>query len=144
MEEYQLPTFLKGIISEEYYRKWLFKKASSTVRRDRKRGNQTAETAEYRDAIHRAILDSKGKDTYTGEELNWGLLGCYDNEESKKEKRYYKRKFALLPTVDHTDDGLSTADFKICSWRTNDAKNDLALHEFIELCQRVVKFNPIN
>jgi hypothetical protein len=29
------------------------------------------------------------------------------------------------PTVDHVADGLIPSDFVICSWRVNDAKNDL-------------------
>src|SRR6266496_4750038 len=30
------------------------------------------------------------------------------------------------------------ADFKICGWRTNDAKGDLLLEDFVALCSRVV------
>jgi len=53
--------------------------------------------------------------------------------------RTYKAGFALLPTVDHVGDGLGEADFKICAWRTNDAKSDLTHDEFVALCRRVVK-----
>jgi hypothetical protein len=69
------------------------------------------------------------------------LVSKYDNAESKEGKRDYKAQFALLPTVDHVGDGLGVADFKICSWRTNDAKDDLSLNEFVELCHRVVAAN---
>src|SRR5467141_3173963 len=52
--------------------------------------------------------------------------------------RIYKARFALLPTVDHLGDGKGPADFKICGWRTNDAKGDLLLEDFVALCSRVV------
>ena len=41
----------------------------------------------------------------------------------------YKRRFALLPTVDHVDPESTEADFRICGWRTNDCKNDLTITE---------------
>jgi hypothetical protein len=44
-----------------------------------------------------------------------------------------------LPTVDHVGIGLDKADFKICAWRVNDAKNDLGLDEFLELCSQVLE-----
>jgi hypothetical protein len=45
-----------------------------------------------------------------------------------------------LPTVDHVNDGLGPADFRICAWRTNDAKNDQSLDEFVALCRRVIDY----
>jgi hypothetical protein len=54
------------------------------------------------------------------------FVSKYDNDESKKDRRKYKALFGhLLPTVDHVGDGLGEPDFKICGWRTNDAKADL-------------------
>ena len=45
-----------------------------------------------------------------------------------------KKRFTLLPTIDHiTPDVL---EFEICSWVINDAKNDLAPAEFVELCKK--------
>ena len=44
-----------------------------------------------------------------------------------------------MPTVDHVGDGLGEAEFKICAWRTNDAKSDLSYPEFIELCCKVAE-----
>lgn len=82
------------------------------------------------------MRDSAGMDFYTGEALDWLLISKYNNNESKKGGRQYKAKFSLLPTVDHVNDGLGLPDFKICSWRFNDAKNDLSLQEFIELCKK--------
>ena len=86
-----------------------------------------------------AVLSSHGLDAYTGEKLNWTLISKYDNEMSKQLGRKYKHKFALLPTVDHVDDPRQgSGKFNICSWRTNDAKHDLGLDEFIELCEKVL------
>ena len=45
----------------------------------------------------------------------------------------------MLPSVDHVDDGLGKPNFKICSWQTNDSKNDLEYSEFVELCHKVVQ-----
>lgn len=138
MKKYQLPIFLKEIISQDIYERWLHRKAQTHVRRDRNRGNKNCTVGIYKIAIHRAVESSNGIDAYTGELLAWELLSVYDNNESKKLGRKYKAKFALLPTVDHVGDGTGPAHFKICSWRTNDAKNDLSFNEFLELCKKVV------
>ena len=136
--KYQLPAFLDRIVTQEQYEHWLRRKATGHLRRDRERGNSKATGEEYRIAIHKAVVASKGIDAYTGEQLDWSLLSNYDNEESSKHGRAYKKKFALLPSVDHVGDGTGPASFKICSWRTNDAKNDLSLEEFVELCRLIV------
>jgi hypothetical protein len=138
-KRYQLPSFLTGQVKQETYKRWIRRKAQTHVRRDRRRGNQTAIGEEYRVAIHSAVLESGGRDSYTGEELAWSLISKYDNDEAKEYRRDYKRRFALLPTVDHVGDGIGAADFKICSWRTNDAKNDLELSAFLDLCQAVLE-----
>jgi hypothetical protein len=52
--------------------------------------------------------------------------------------REYKARFALLPSVDHVADGTGPADFRMCAWRTNDAKSDLSYQEFLDLCRKVV------
>lgn len=139
--KYQLPQFLLSKTSQEFYERWLHRKAIAHVRRDRERGNTTASNEAYKVAIHQAVVSSFGIDAYTREPLDWTLLSKYDNELSRKGGRVYKAGFALLPTVDHIGDGLGAAAFKICAWRTNDAKNDLSLSDFIELCRRVVTAN---
>jgi hypothetical protein len=140
--KYQLPEFLDGIVKQPQYEQWLHRKALAHVKRDRKRGNKTATNEEYKTAIHQAVNRSGGLDSYTAEQLDWSLIGQYKNAESGKGRRQYKQKFALLPTVDHVGDGLGPADFVICAWRTNDAKNDLPLKDFVDLCRRVVAANP--
>jgi len=136
--KYQRPIFLDDIISQKVYEKWLSRKASTHVRRDRRRGNTFASITEYKSAIHAAVIQCCGRDAYTGEQLRWDLLSKYDNEQSRKGKRAYKAKFALLPSVDHVGDGSGPANFKICGWRTNDAKNDLSYEDFHSLCKKIV------
>lgn len=137
--KYQLPPFLTGKVTQEAYERWLRRKAQAHIKRDRHRGNKTANAEAYRVAIHEAVLESYGCDSYTGEELNWSLISQYDNDKSRENGRYYKHRFALLPTIDHVGDGTGSADFKICSWRTNDAKSDLEMSAFLALCQVVLE-----
>lgn len=113
------------------------------VRRDRKRGNKSATNEKYKIAIHTAVEKSEGRDFYTGEELDWALISTYDNAKSKSGGRKYKAKFALLPSVDHVDDGLGDANFRICAWRTNEAKNDMSLEEFVALCEKVIRHSKL-
>lgn len=138
MRKYDLTDDMLKYVQQEVYQRWLYRKAAAHVKRDRKRGNESAKPAAYRIAIHAAVCKSGGVDAYTGEKLDWTLLSQYDNAQSQKHKRKYKHSFALLPTVDHVGDGLGAADFKICAWRTNDAKNDLSYEEFVALCHRVI------
>lgn len=142
--KYELPEFLRGVVSQADYERWLHRKARAHVKRDRKRGNKSATGAEYRAAIHKAVTTCGGRDVYTGEPLAWHLISKYTNDESKNGRRKYKAGFAQLPTVDHVADGLGPADFAICGWRTNDAKGDLSLAEFIELCTTIVRFHNLS
>ena len=136
--KYQIPEFLYSKLTQAQFEKWLRGRAAAHVKRDRKRGNIAATGADYRMAIHRAVVHSDGRDHYTGEPLDWPLVGKYSNAESKARKRHYKATLALLPTIDHVGDGLGEADFKLCAWRTNDAKSDLTHDDFVALCRRVV------
>jgi hypothetical protein len=139
--KYQLSSTMAALIDQTPYERWLARKASAHVRRDRKRGNSEVSIEAYKLAIHKAVEASGGKDAYTGEALGWNLISTYDNEHSRVGRRQYKASLGSLPTVDHVGDGLGPADFKICSWRTNSAKNDLNLLDFIDLCRRVVAHN---
>ncbi len=119
------------------YRRWLHRKAIAHVRRDRARDRPWTRV-QYRQAIHDAVLASGGRDAYTGEVLDWSLISTYCNDASATGRHAYKRTFALLPTVDHVEADSPTSGFRICSWRTNDAKNDLSPDAFIALCRRVI------
>jgi hypothetical protein len=140
VRKYARPAFLNGICDQEKYERWLRRAAKRHVKRDRTRGNRLASAELYRLAIHRAASGGGEFDSYTGERLDWSLICTYNNAEAKAKRRKYKALFALLPSVDHVGDGTGPADFKVCAWRTNDAKNDLSFNEFLELCRRVCKF----
>ena len=128
----------EGISPARYWR-WLARKAATHCKRDRRRiANNSITIANYKQLIHNAVCKSGGFDWYTGEELQWDLLSKYNNEESKARKSIYKSEFALLPTVDHVFVTSGKYDFVICGLRTNDAKNDLNLEEFVALCRRVI------
>lgn len=139
MEEYICPEFILN--SNEYFR-WLKRKASSHIARDRKRYLPDKYTVCcYRRRIHDAVLRSNGKDEYTGIDLDWSLINQYNNASSSEKKATYRKKFYNLPTLDHTYNKNDPTDFRICSWKVNDAKNDLTLDEFIKLCETILKFN---
>ena len=137
-KKYQLPGFLKGQVEQAQYSKWLQAKARSHRGRDKRRGNLEATNAAHKLAIHRAIVDSGGVDEYTGEELHWHLIGTWDNHEAKAGRRLHKEKYRLLPTIDHAGDGMGEPNFKICSYRTNDAKHMMSHDEFIAFCRLFV------
>ena len=90
----------------------------------------------FRLAIHDAVVASGGVDAYTGHPLRWDLISTYDNEKSKAGKRAYKQGLGDLPSVDHVADGVEALDFRICAWRTNDAKSDLTYEEFLKLSKK--------
>ncbi|MBJ6749882.1 hypothetical protein [Geomonas anaerohicana] len=138
-KKYQAPHFLHEKVTHETYERWLRRKAQAHLKRDRLRGNTTATGETYRVAIHEAVEASGGLDAYTGEALDWSLISQYDNDKSQAQRRAYKKGFALLPTVDHVGDGTGAADFRICGWRTNDLKNDLAFDELLEVCRSVLE-----
>ena len=138
MAKRTLPTFLESVVTREAYERWLLRKAAAHVKRDRNRGH-TCSDAAYRHAIHEAVVRSGGNDAYTGERLDWSLISTYDNAASKIGRHAYKAGFALLPTVDHVASDATSASFKICGWRTNDAKHDLSVDSFFDLCRSVLE-----
>ena len=135
---YHLPHFLSGLINREQYMKWLQRKAAAHVLRDRHRTGTHIQLAHYKRKIHAAVCESNGIDWYTGEALRWDQISKYNNEQSKQGRSVYKATFALLPSVDHVANDNGEYDFVICAWRTNDAKNDLSLADFVQLCRKVV------
>lgn len=121
------------------YRGWLDKQATKMRTRDRKRGGIYGKAA-ARAAIHAAVVTSEGRDHWTGEPLDWHLLGTYDNDESQRLGGVYKRQLALLPTIDHRNN-TPEADFVICGWRTNDSKHDQSIEELKAFCRMVLEHN---
>ena len=137
--KYELPPFLKDKgVTRQVYVRWLRRKAQAHARRDRRRWSQTIRISVYKEAIHQAVVRSKGRDFYTHEELDWSLISKYDNRDSQSKGVEYKKKFALLPTVDHADPESKKTDFQICGWRTNDCKNDLTLAELRSFCETLL------
>lgn len=137
--KYELPAFLEGTVERPPYVEWLHRKAQAHARRDRKRWNLPIRVSRYKQAIHRAVLDSGGRDFYTHEPLDWSLLSEWDNREAQRGGGSYKRRFALLPTVDHWDPESREANFRICGWRTNDCKNDLTVAELRTFCETLLR-----
>lgn len=142
--KYERPPFLVRHVSQTEYEKWLSSKANTHIKRDQNRGNRQSTREQYKLAIHNAVVESEGLDAYTGKPLRWDLIRAYNNTDSEREGRKYKAKFSDLPTVDHVGDGIGHPDFRICSWKVNDAKNELSLDEFVALCEVVLEFNRKN
>ena len=134
--KYNIPEFFKGKIGQVAYNRWLSRKASAHVKRDRNRGFKNATIAEYKQAIHEAVTRSKGKDEYTGWELDWHKINTYRNDEARREGSSYMKNFSKLPTVDHSSPGV--VKFKICSLIINDMKSYLTLSEFKKNCRAVL------
>ena len=84
----------------------------------------------YFEAVYEALKCCGGKDRYTGEELNWKItLSQEPNEFSEIEKRQNR------VTFDHKNGrNLEKLEFAVCAGRTNDAKNDLPMGDFVKLC----------
>jgi len=137
--KYPLPSFLEGRCTHPVYIKWLSNKGDSLFKRDLKRHKPYAANASlsrYKEIIHKAVMDGGQYDPYTGDALAWELISKWDTSHEQPEG--YKRKFALMPTVDHVTPNV--LEFEICSWQTNDCKADLSPAEFVEFCKKVVKY----
>jgi hypothetical protein len=136
--KYPLPDCLIDVIPQKKYSNWLDAKAKAHVKRDLKLRPDITKI-EYKKKIHEAVIRSEGKDAYTGEALDWSLISTWNNKEAKAHGTRYKSKFALLPSVDHVSERRDQTDFTICAWRTNAAKNDLSIENFVQLCEKVLK-----
>ena len=140
LAKYPLPSFLQGKCKPSLYYKWLKNKADTLLKRDKNRGKPyalTATIAVYKGKIHDAVTIAGERDPFTGETLAWELIDTWDTSHDQPDG--YKRRFALMPTVDHV-----TADvlqFEICSLKINDAKCDLTPAEFVDLCRQVVTYH---
>ena len=122
------------------YPGWVQRKAVTLCKRDQKRGG-SGNVQQYRLAIHDAVVASEGRDHWTGEPLDWELIGTYDNQEAAAGKGAHKKQYAMLPTIDHRNNK-ADADFVICAWRTNDAKHDMTPEELLTFCRAVIAYSP--
>jgi hypothetical protein len=140
--KYVVPDTIKTQCSRAKYSRWLQRKTAAHVKRDREKATRNRRyptNTLYAQMIHSAVLDSKGRDFYTGEPLDWSLISKWDNASANRGKGQHKKAFALLPTVDHTEDEQGTLIFVICAYYVNDAKSNLTLKEFYQLCERVLE-----
>ena len=119
----------------------LRRKAMAVTRRDKRRGGKY-NVKQAIDAIDEAFHRCNGFDPYDGSKLDPELLGEYKNDEAKAQGAAYKRRFAMLPTIDHVK-AEPIPDFQIVSWQTNDAKGDMTPEEFIAYCYRVAEIRLI-
>ena len=85
--------------------------------------------------MREAVVLSQGQDACTGESQDGHLISPYDHEASKQGCHGCKADFAMLPTGDHVDAAAVAADSRIRAWKTNDAKNDLLIKDFLGLCE---------
>jgi hypothetical protein len=139
--KYPLPAFLKDRCTPSVYKKWLDNKADTLLKRDRKRGRPYAAAATdafYKQLIHRAIMEAGEFDPFTGDRLAWELISTWDTSPAHAPEPGYRKKFALMPTVDHIDPELCA--FEICALQTNACKSDLDPAEFVAFCRRVAGF----
>jgi hypothetical protein len=88
-------------------------------------------------AIIAAFCRSNGRDHYTGERLDWNLIGTWARAAEGQRGAEYRRQFLRLPSIDHDFTNPGDPQFHICSWRMNDAKNDLTLEESLALAKKV-------
>lgn len=136
MKKYPLPPCLQKAngLTEEAFRRWLQRKAQAHVRRDKdpRRKRQAVTAGAYKLRIYDAVIESQGRDYFTGQSLRWDLLSKWNNEEAETGGAAYRKEFWELPSVDHDGDA-----FRICSWRMNDSKNDQTIAEFLELADLV-------
>jgi hypothetical protein len=115
------------------YNIWLTAQANSCRGRDRKLITPLPSLSEYKEAIHLAVVRSRGLDEYTGDLLQWNRL---NHERPPAGGRKSHRKRGLWPSVDHYH-GTGRLNYKICSGLTNTAKGALDHQEFVKLCRKV-------
>jgi len=136
--KYERPSFLIGKISQATYNHWVRSKSKTHFGRDKKRGNTAISNEKYKMAIHLAVSQSSAT-INTRVKHSIGLWsGNTTTKKLKREAENIKLPLLFLPTIDHCDDGLGSANFKLCSYRTNDAKHDSSYSDFVDLCRRVI------
>ena len=113
------------------------RRAVTLCTRDQKRGG-SGNVQQYHLAIHQAVLASEGHDHWTGEWLDWQLIGTDDPKGAAADLGEHRKKFAMLPTIAHRSSD-SDPDFGLCAWRTSDATHDMTPEELLTFCTAVVK-----
>jgi putative endonuclease len=142
--KYLPPPWLENIFTVAEYEHLLDERAEDIYRRDlaAKRPYALAGSkAFYKEQIHKAIWENGEKDPYTGDTLDWTLVGKWDSRKNKAPAKLsagrFSKAFYLLPVVDHIDPNAPQLAFEICSWIVNECKSDLNPADFVALCARV-------
>jgi hypothetical protein len=145
--KYPLPPLLEGIATVSQYDKWLNNKAD-TVRKDdltmKRPFALTCSKAVYKQKIHGAIMNSDGKDPFTGDLLRWDLVKEWKSKgkgriAGNKISKYgaFDKKFFLKPVIDHCNPYSDTLELEICSWIVNESKTIMTPEEYVALCGKV-------
>jgi hypothetical protein len=101
----------------------------SQTRPEEKRACAFAQQDEARDCDRDRAVEC---DVYTDDPLDWHLISKWVGAEEGTITNDYRRKFWMMPSVDHDFTDPTKPTFHICSWRMNDSKNDQTLQEFLE------------
>ena len=115
------------------YGDWLERQSQNCRKRDST--DQRKPIEEYREAIHQAVIKSKGLDYYTGQPLEWNRLN-HDKPEGGGQRNH--RITGRYPSIDHYR-GINQLDYRICAGSVNHAKGALDHQQFVELCRHVVE-----
>ncbi len=140
-KKYLLPDFLKNVCSEEVYWRWLGRESSRFLKNDLQYRIKTISRLEYKDAIHNAVLKYKDVDAYTGQILNWKLLGKFDSKMAREHGLSYKTLYSDIPTASLLKGGAGHTKIVICAWVVEECKGDLSFKEFSQICVAVTKNN---
>jgi hypothetical protein len=79
---YFLPDFLQGRITDEWYNRWLTRKAKYIIAQDREKHRPCARNAtaqQYKELIHAAVQNGGRLDPFTGGTLQWELVCTWDD-----------------------------------------------------------------
>jgi hypothetical protein len=77
---------------------------------------------QHRLAIHAAVVASQGPNHWTGEWLEWALIGTDDNRAAATGSGKHKTQAAMLPTIEHRSNQ-PEPDSVIGGRRTNGLQN---------------------
>lgn len=129
---HHVPEFVRARgISCARYSAWLSRQALTCKQRDPLERRQPI--VAYRDAIHKAVLRSGGRDEYTGDPLEWNRLNHARPTTGGRRSHRIKGHY---PSVDHYQ-GTGVLSYRICSGEVNFAKGALDHQQFVAMCRKV-------
>lgn len=127
------PRFVrKGGLLCSAYAAWLKRETNRLRERDRDWLTRPKEAA-YIAALHKAVVESKGCDFYTGTPLQWRLLARPRRRTTGRRGHVSEGR---RPSVDHVH-GIHSLQFRMCEANVNAAKGPLTDRQFLRLCKAV-------